>query len=153
MRLLSRGDYMALPSRNPYDQYKHTEINTANQGKLIVMLYDGAIKFCNIAIEHMNPKTYDIANTNILKAQDIINELILALNMNEGGDVARNLFNLYIFFKKQLLEANIQKNADILKNVVKLLKELRDAWDKISTKETPSDRVATASKGSFSIEG
>jgi len=144
---------MALPSRNPYDQYKHTEINTANQGKLIVMLYDGAIKFCNIAIENMHPKTYDIANTNILKAQDIINELILALNMNEGGDVARNLFNLYIFFKKQLLEANIQKNVDILKNVVKLLRELRDAWDKISTKETPSDRIATASKGSFSIEG
>ncbi|MGQ9843506.1 MAG: flagellar export chaperone FliS [Spirochaetota bacterium] len=144
---------MALPSRNPYDQYKHTEINTANQGKLIVMLYDGAIKFCNIAIENMYPKTYDIANINILKAQDIINELILALNMNEGGDVARNLFNLYIFFKKQLLEANIQKNAEILKNTVKLLKELRDAWDKISTKETPSDRVTTASKGSFSIEG
>ena len=144
---------MALPDRNPYDQYKHTEINTANQGKLIVMLYDGAIKFCNIAIENMQPKTYDIANINIIKAQDIINELILALNMNDGGDVARNLFNLYIYFKKQLLEANIQKNSDILKNVVKLLKELRDAWDKISAQETPSDRVATASKGSFSIEG
>ncbi|HPK44168.1 MAG TPA: flagellar export chaperone FliS [Spirochaetota bacterium] len=144
---------MALPARNPYDQYKHTEINTANQGKLIVMLYDGAIKFCNIAIENMQPKTYDIANINIIKAQDIINELILALNMNDGGDIARNLFNLYIYFKKQLLEANIQKNSDILKNVVKLLKELRDAWDKISAQETPSDRAATASKGSFSIEG
>lgn len=144
---------MVLPNRKPYDQYKHTEINTANQGKLIVLLYDGAIRFCNIAVENMHPKTYDVANNNIIKAQDIINELILALNVNEGGDVAKNLFNLYMYFKRQLLEANVQKNPEILKNVIKLLKELRDAWDKISAKENPSNKVGTTTKGSFSIEG
>ena len=144
---------MAIPKRNPYDQYKQTEIGTANQGKLIVMLYDGAIKFLNIAIEHMEPKTYDIVNNNIIKAQDIINELLMSLNMNEGGQISQNLFNLYMFFKKQLLEANIQKDAEMIKVVVKMLQDLREAWEKISAQEAKSDKIAPTTKGSFSIEG
>ena len=145
---------MALPQKNPYDQYKRTEINTANQGKLIVMLYDGAIKFLNIAVENMDPRTYDVVNTNIIKAQDIITELLLSLNMKEGGEIAKNLTSLYVYFKKQLLEANIQKSAEILKEVLALLKELRDAWDKISAKETRNDQQSNLlARGSFSIEG
>lgn len=143
---------MALPEKNPFEEYKKTQIATANQGKLIVMLYDGAIKFINIAIDNMNPRTYDIVNNNIIKAQDIITELLLSLNMKEGGEIAQNLFNLYLYFKKTLLEANIKKDAEILRGVVKLLKELRDAWDKISANEAATDKTAAA-KGSFSIEG
>ncbi len=145
---------MALPQKNPYDQYKRTEINTANQGKLIVMLYDGAIKFLNIAVENMDPRTYDVVNTNIIKAQDIITELLLSLNMNEGGEIAKNLTSLYVYFKKRLLEANIQKSAEVIKEVLVLLKELRDAWDKISAKETRNDQQSNLlARGSFSIEG
>jgi len=144
---------MAIPKRNPYDQYKQTEIGTANQGKLIVMLYDGAIKFLNIAIENMEPRTYDIVNTNIIKAQDIISELLLSLNMNDGGQISQNLFNLYMFFKKQLLEANIQKDPELITGVIKMLQELRDAWDKVSAQETKSDKIQSTGKGSFSIEG
>jgi len=144
---------MALPEKNPFNEYKKTQITTANQGKLIVMLYDGAIKFLNIAIENMDPRTYDVANTNIIKAQDIITELLLSLNMKEGGEISQNLFNLYMYFKKALLEANIKKNADMVRSVLKLLKELRDAWDKISANETSTDKSTVGVKGSFSIEG
>jgi flagellar secretion chaperone FliS len=145
---------MALSQKNPYDQYKRTEISTANQGKLIVMLYDGAIKFLNIAIENMNPRTYDIVNNNILKAQDILAELIVSLNMEEGGEIARNLLSLYVYFKKRLLEANIQKDASILTEVAAHLKGLRESWEKISAKEARTDKQATlAAKGTFSIEG
>jgi len=146
---------MALPQKNPYDQYKRTEINTANQGKLIVMLYDGAIKFLNIALESIvNHKTYDVANAHILKTQDIVTELLLSLNMNEGGEISRNLSSLYVYFKKRLLEANIQKDPEMIREVLTLMKELRDAWEKISAKETRNDQQANLhSKGSFSIEG
>ncbi len=145
---------MALVQKNPYDQYKRTEISTANQGKLIVMLYDGAIKFLNIAIENMNPRTYDVVNNNILKAQDILAELIVSLNMEEGGEIARNLLSLYVYFKKRLLEANIQKDAAIVTEVASHLKGLRDSWEKISAKEARTDKQATlAAKGTFSIEG
>jgi flagellar secretion chaperone FliS len=144
---------MALPEKNPFNEYKKTQITTANQGKLIVMLYDGAIKFLNIAIENMHPKTYDVANTNIIKAQDIITELLLSLNMKDGGEISQNLFNLYLYFKKALLEANIKKDAEMIKTVLKLIRELRDAWDKISANETSSDKTNIGAKGSFSIEG
>lgn len=144
---------MALPQKNPYNQYKKTEIDTANQGKLIVMLYDGAIKFLNVAIENMDVKTYDIVNTNIIKAQDIITELLVSLNMKDGGEVSTSLFNLYVYFKKKLLEANIEKNSDKINEVISHLKTLRNAWDKISAREIPSENKTIANKGSFSIEG
>ncbi len=145
---------MALTGNNPFNQYKETKIATANQGKLIVMLYDGAIKFLNIAMENLDSaKTYDVANTNIIKAQDIITELLLSLNMKEGGEISGNLFNLYLYFKKQLLEANIKKDRELLKPVLDNLKTLRDAWDKISANEARSDQTGSASKGSFSVEG
>ena len=144
---------MAVPKKNPYDQYKQTEVNTANQGKLIVMLYDGAIKFMNIAIENMDPKTYDVVNTNIIKAQDIITELLLSLNLSEGGEISHNLFNLYMYFKKTLLEANIRKDPEMIVGVIKYMKDLKAAWEKISAQETASDKTNSTSKGSFSIEG
>ncbi len=144
---------MAVPQKNPYDKYKQTEINTANQGKLIVMLYDGAIKFLNIALENMKPQTYDVVNSNIIKAQDIITELMVSINFRDGGEVSQNLFNLYMYFKKKLLEANIQKNPEMIEEVLKLLKDLRNAWDKISAKETRTDRMNVDAKGNFSIEG
>ncbi len=142
-----------MPEKNPYNQYKETQITTANQGKLIVMLYDGAIKFLNIAVENMNPKTYDIVNSNIIKTQDIITELLISLNMKDGGEISKSLFSLYMFFKKQLLEANIKKDPEVIKNVIKMLKELRDAWDKISSTETASDKANINRKGNFSVEG
>jgi len=145
---------MALPNKNPFDQYKETQVTTANQGKLIVMLYDGAIKFLNIAIENMaEPKTYDIANNNIIKAQDIITELLVSLNMKDGGEISNNLFNLYMFFKKELLDANIKKDPEIIKPILKHLKELRNAWEKISANESDAGNRNVASKGSFSVEG
>lgn len=141
-------------NKNPYNQYKTTQITTANQGKLIVMLYDGAIKFLTIALDNIEPKKYDIVNNNIIKAQDIITELLLSLNMDEGGEISRNLFSLYMYFKKQLLEANIKKDPVIITHTIKLLKEMREAWDQISANETKSDKnINIGSKGSFSIEG
>jgi flagellar secretion chaperone FliS len=142
-----------LPKQNPFNQYKETQVSTANQGKLIVMLYDGAIKFMNIAIENMDPKTYDVANNNIIRAADIITELLVSLNMKDGGEVSSNLFNLYMYFKKRLLQANIEKKSEILQEVIKNMTELRDAWDKISGNEAKTDRAGLSAKGSFSIEG
>jgi len=145
---------MPSSNKNPYDQYKETQVNTANQGKLIVMLYDGAIKFLNIAAENMSsPRTYDVANSNIIKAQDIITELLLSLNMADGGEIARNLFNLYMFFKKQLLDANISKDPEKIKPIISNLKALRDAWDQISANESKSDHTNMGGKGNFIIEG
>lgn len=123
---------MAALKKNQYDAYKDTEITTANQGKLIIMLYDGALRFLKIASENMQPRTYDVVNNNIIKAQDIVTELMLALNMDEGGEVAGNLFNLYAYMKKRLLEANIAKDTAIVNEVVGILEQLKGAWSEVA---------------------
>lgn len=141
---------MALAGKKHLDAYKDTEIQTADQGKLIVMLYDGAIRFLNIAIENMTPRRYDVVNTNIIKAQDIVTELMLSLNMDQGGEIARNLFNIYAYMKKRLLEGNIAKDAEILKEVVSHLNALRSAWDELSRKQPVRP---TGTYGGLSIQG
>ena len=148
---------MALSRQSGVEAYKSTEINTANQGKLIVMLYDGAIRFLNISIDHMNPKTYDVVNTNIIKAQDIITELMLSLNMEEGGEIAQNLFNIYAYLKKRLLEANMKKDIAIIQEVIRLMDDLRSAWNEISDEKTSPVNsgfsVMREEGASFSIKG
>jgi flagellar protein FliS len=144
---------MLMPApTNPYDQYKQTQITTSNQGKLIVMLYDGAIKFLNIALENIPKKKFDLVNTNILKTQDIITELMVSLNMNEGGEISQNLLSLYVYFKRRLLEANIKKDPEIINEVLKLMTDMRGAWEQISAKESRNDNY-TPARGSFSAEG
>ncbi len=148
---------MAVSRQNSYDAYKSTEIATANQGKLIVMLYDGAVRFLRVAVDNMEPRSYDVVNNNIIKAQDIITELMVSLNMDEGGEVARNLFNLYAYMKKRLLEGNIAKNSEALLEVSRLLEQLKTAWEEVVSKDgsRPDGRVAEMrSQGaSFSITG
>ena len=145
----------AKAQKNKINAYKNTEISTANQKKLIVMLYDGAIRFLQTAIENMQPQSYDKVNNNIVKAQDIITELMLSLDMEQGGKISANLFNIYAYLKKQLLEANIAKDSKILKEASSMLQELREAWDKAETKVTSQkeELVGSQSGLGLSIQG
>ncbi len=131
---------------NPLNTYRETQIKTANQAKLIVMLYDGAIKQLNLAIEAMDQKhrKYDVMNNSIIKAQDIISELMVSLDFDKGGDIARNLFSLYIFMNRQLLDANVRKLIAPVKDVKGMLMELRAAWAAISKR---SDLESGAENG------
>lgn len=136
-----------------YDPYKTNEISTMSQGKLVVMLYDGAIRFSNTAIENMTPRKYEIVNRNIIKAQDIITELMTSLNLDQGGKIAEDLLSLYIYLKKRLLEANVQKNSKILKEVVKILTELKSSWEEIAKTEGSSVSPASSRTSGISIQG
>ena len=122
-----------MSSNDLYREYKKTEINTANQGKLILMLYDGAIKFINRAIDLIpKKKASDIEeiHNNIVKAQNIIYELTSSLNM-EVGEISRKLFSIYMYINNKLTLANVNKDDKPLKEVRKYLIELRGAWSKL----------------------
>lgn len=122
------------PGVNPYLEYQNNLVNTADPKQLIVMLYDGAIRFLEASASYMgNFRTYDKANNNMLRAQDIITELMVSLDMERGGEIAKNLLSLYIFMKKELLEANMKKSPEKVYGVIKLLKELKSAWEEIDT--------------------
>ena len=112
-----------------YNQaYKKAAVSTVDQGKLIVMLYDGAIKFLNQAIEKMESGENYEAHTNLVRAKTIIAELLASLNMEKGGEIASNLQRLYTFMFNQLIDANLEKDATRVDHVVRLLKELRESW-------------------------
>jgi flagellar protein FliS len=117
-----------------YKNYREVEIETASGLRLVVMLYAGAIKFLNIAKEGIKTRKLDIANNNIIKAQDIISELMTSLNF-DAGEIAHNLYSLYIYINRRLLEANIEKNSEIINETIHLLNTLKTAWEDLLKKE------------------
>ena len=117
---------------NGVDIYKEHAIGTQNKGRLIVMLYDGAIKFLKMAISEMEAGNYAEKGRYIGKAQDIINELNAVLDIDAGGEVAANLRKLYLFMTKRLNEANISKDPNMIRDVIKMLEELNQSWKAIT---------------------
>ncbi|MGA2976330.1 MAG: flagellar export chaperone FliS [Spirochaetia bacterium] len=126
-----------MNARDPVNAYKEIQIKTANQIRLIVMLYDGAIKHINLALDCFGEghRRYDVINSHIIAAQDILSELMASLDFQKGGVLAKNLFSLYSFMNRRLLDGNLKKDPTPLSEVKKLLGELRDAWDEISTRK------------------
>lgn len=122
------------PYTDPLKAYKETNIRTASQGKLIVMLYEEAIRQLDLAIQELERKTrkLDLVHNAVVKAQDIVTELMVSLDFEKGGEIAKNLLGLYLFFNRQLLEANVRKDSTMLKDVRKLLLELKDAWAQVA---------------------
>ena len=113
---------------NPYEQYKTTQISTATPGQLVVMLYEGAIKFCKLAKMGIEQKNVQTANNNLIKVQNIVQELKLGLDMKAGGEIAKTLDSLYEYMLRRLVEANIKKDAIIISEVQSSLEELKEAW-------------------------
>lgn len=133
--------------------YKANEISTVSQTRLIVMLYEGAMRFLKIATESMTPRKYDIVNNNIIKAQDIITELMLSLNLEDGKEIASNLLSLYVYMKKRLLEANMRKDTKIIEEVIELLTQLKSAWDDLDRKEVSNQSSSPTRNTGISITG
>jgi flagellar protein FliS len=121
-------------STNPLNAYRETQIKTANQGQLILMLYDGAIRSIDTAVDSLAHRQhkYDVVNNSIIKAQDIVGELMASLDFERGGDIAKNLFSLYLFMNRQLLDANLKKDDKPLRDVRNMLSTLRDAWSQVA---------------------
>lgn len=126
-----------MSAKDPVQAYKEIQITTANQIRLIVMLYDGAIRRIGLALECFGEgyRRYDDINTHLRAAQDIVSELMSSLDFEKGGGLAKSLFAIYSYVNKQLLQGNILKDRKPLEEVKKLLSELRDAWDEISAKK------------------
>jgi flagellar protein FliS len=125
-----------LNTMNPLRSYKETQIKTATPGKLILMMYDGAIKNLNQALQDMDDehRRYDSISNSLIKAQDIIAELMISLDFERGGEIAKNLFGLYVFMNRRLLDGNIKKDKTPLEEVKTLLIELRGAWAEAADK-------------------
>lgn len=115
---------------NPYlQQYNNSKILTASPAELTLMLYEGAIKFCNIAIMGIEQKDVEKAHTNIMKTERIINHLRVTLDMKYP--VAQDFERIYVYLEQRLLEANMKKDTEILEEINTHLRSIRDTWKEV----------------------
>ena len=114
---------------NPYlKQYRQTQIDTTPKEQILLMLYDGTVRFLHQAKAGFAEKDIEKIHNNLIKVQNIITEFEATLDMETGGEFAKNLYSLYEFMSRQLTIANIRKDEAALEIVIKHMTELRDTW-------------------------
>ncbi|MCI7042053.1 MAG: flagellar export chaperone FliS [Lachnospiraceae bacterium] len=118
---------MALPGA--YAQYNNSKILTASPAELTLMLYDGSIKFCNVAIDAVERKDAAKAHTNIVKVENIIDYLRKTLDMKYP--VAQDFERMYVYLERRLVEANMKKDKEILEEINSHLHAIRDTWKEV----------------------
>ena len=118
---------MAL--NNGYAAYQNSKIMTASPAELTLLLYEGAIKFCNIALMGIEEKNIEKAHVNIVKVEHIIEEFQATLN--HKYPVAKDFDNVYTYLLERLYEANIKKDPEILGEVLEHLRTMRDTWKEV----------------------
>ena len=120
---------------NAYSAYRDTAVKTASQGKLVVLLYQGAVKEltaaqgCFESSGSIAARNIEAYGKHIAKAQDIINELQTSLDMEAGGQVSQNLMSLYVYFNRELVSASINQDKNKLDFVHSMLTQLSNAWE------------------------
>jgi len=131
-----------LAYTNAISSYRETRVKTASQGQLIIMLYEAAVKYLDGALELLslntggkkNPGNIEKISKSILRVQEIITELTASLDFEQGGEIARNLFSLYTWFNRELLEANIHQDIRRITAVRNQISELKSAWAEVVAK-------------------
>lgn len=125
---------------NHLNAYRETSIKTASSGKIVLMLYDEAMKQMDIAIQNLesDEKKLDAINSSIIKAQEVITELMVSLDFEKGGEIAKNLFSLYMFFNRELMNSNVKKDPQPVQGVRRMVSEIREAWAEILKNPNPA---------------
>jgi flagellar protein FliS len=122
--------------------YKKNQINTISSEQLVLMLYEGACKFIGRAVIAMENKDIAGANHDLIRSQEILAELMRGINF-DAGTIATNLYDLYEFMYRQLIQANIKKDPQLAVDVLEMINELKDAWQQIL--RSPGQRGAVNS--------
>lgn len=138
-------------SPSAYGQYRQVQVNTASPGKLIVLLYQGAIRAMKQSIDLIEKKDFEAKGNALIKAQDIVMELNMALDMDIGGEISHSLRQLYVYIYKRLIDANMELNVDYIRECIRLMENLLGAWEQ-AVQETEG-AAASAPKPGLSFTG
>jgi flagellar protein FliS len=135
-----------MSAYNPYlkkaEQYKQNQVETATPQEILIMLYDGAIRFLVLARKGMEEQNLEKSHKYLLKAQNIILEFMNSLDMEIGGEMALNLYRLYEYLHYRLVQANIKKDVAMIDEVLDHLRNLKATWEeaiRIANKEGAGD--------------
>jgi flagellar protein FliS len=147
-----------MQASQPHQAYKQVHVETASQGKLIVMLYDAAIKRTEEAANLLGgDRKLDVISNNLIRAQDIIAELRASLNM-KVGEIATNLDNVYDYVHRLLIRGNVRKEKAPLEEAVRLMRMLRDTWKELfdnlpASEIPPTSREAVRGTAMLNVHG
>lgn len=125
---MNRGGY------KQHNQYNQVQIKTANKGKLIVMLYQGSIRFMNRALLLLEKKDMEGKGNALIRAQDIILELLYSLDqglLDQGDELALNLRRLYLYSYRRLVHANVHMDTEAIEEVITVMQNLLQAWEQV----------------------
>jgi flagellar protein FliS len=144
---IMKGNILAYT--NALSAYRETRIKTASQGQLVIMLYDEAVKHLDRGLDLLgmnttgkkDPGKIEQISKAIIKTQEIITELMVSLDFEQGGDIAKNLFSLYNWFNQELLEANVKQDMRRVTIIRNMVNELRGAWSEIAAKTSTETRA------------
>ncbi|MGD6831710.1 flagellar export chaperone FliS [Sutcliffiella halmapala] len=114
---------------NPYQAYQQNSVSTASPGELTLMLYNGALKFMRLAKKGIEEKNLELKNSNLIKAQKIVQELMVTLNTDL--EVSKSMLSMYDYMNRRLIEANIKNDESIIEEVEALMTEFRDTWKQV----------------------
>lgn len=131
------------PARQqPLQQYQRTAVETGSRGQLVVMLYQGALRFLARARGHFETRNLEGINNNIIRAQEIVAELLSSLDRDTGGEIADSLAALYNYMYRRLVEANLTKDPEPVEEVAQLLRTLLPAWEQ-AVRQDQAKRAST----------
>ena len=116
-----------MPASSKLNTYTTVDVETASQGKLVVMLFNGAIKRAEEAKRQLEKKKFESVHNNLIRSQEIVAELRGSLDMRHG-EVAKNLDRLYEYFQHLLITANVKKTEAPIIECIKLMTDMRDTW-------------------------
>lgn len=117
---------MQQPSR--YTAYRNTSIQTADQRTLILMLYDGLLRFLQKSIVKMEARDVEAAHNYLVRSREIVAELLATLRPEKAGAIGANLKRLYVYAFHRIVEANLRKDPEIVREVIKIVSTLREGW-------------------------
>ena len=141
---------MAQTAPNTHSAYRAVDVQTASQAKLILMLYDGAIRSAEEAVRQLDARKYDTVNNHLIRAQEIINELRASLNM-KAGDVAINLDRIYEYLQHRLMMGNVRKDKTYVNECIRMMGNLRDTWKELFDRTSPDEIPQTLGQRDGSV--
>ena len=117
-----------MQQRSPYTVYHNTNVQTADQKTLILMLYDGLIRFLQKSIVKIEAREVEAAHNYLVRSREIVAELLATLRPEKAGDVGENLKRLYVYAFNRIVEANLRKDPEMVREVIRIVTTLREGW-------------------------
>jgi flagellar protein FliS len=117
-----------MQQQSPYTAYRNTNVQTADQRTLILMLYDGLIRFLQKAIVKIEAREIEAAHNYLVRSREIVAELLATLRPEKAGQIGNNLKRLYVYAFNRIVEANLRKDPQMVQEVIKVVTTLREGW-------------------------